>query len=207
MRKNVRLILSVVMLVCITGALIFGVIAITRDDLGVANTTTYKFATGDVFVEVSGEYSGPELDAKYNKTYSGKVENSDGKLESWSLGDIMMSNDEPKVSITFCFKNLNVTSSLQIAVSGYMYDSQQRILSYYKTGATEADVENDDYRILIESPENAVGNLTIGKKLANESAKEVWIRFTFEAVKFDKNITDNNLLDNSLEFTFTSISE
>ena len=88
-----------------------------------------------------------------------------------------------------------------------MYDSQQRILSYYKTGATEADVENDDYRILIESPENAVGNLTIGKKLANESAKEVWIRFTFEAVKFDKNITDNNLLDNSLEFTFTSISE
>lgn len=202
MKKNVRLILSVLMLICVIGALIFGVIAITSENLGIANTTTYNLATKDVRVEVVGKYKGPQLNAGYNSTYSDKVENEGDKLENWSLGDIYLSYEEKTMSVTFCFKNLNVSNTLQVSVSDYAFDSEGRIKSYYKIGDTEELVEEDVGRVEIQSPENGIPTFVVEKSVANEEPKEKWIKLTFEAVKFDKDIT--SLLDNSLTITLES---
>lgn len=203
MRKNVRLILSVLMLVCVIGALVFGVIAITSENLGVANTTTYKFATENVFVEVSGEYSGPEIDEKYSKTYSDKVETDGETLENWTLGDIYLSYKEKTMSVTFCFKNLNVNNGLRISVSNYAYDSQGRIKSYYKTGSTKEIVDDAEDRVLIDSSEGGIGDLKLEKSDSVDTPQTIYLKLTFQAVKYNEDIEGSDLLDNSLVFTFS----
>lgn len=197
--KRYRLILTIVMLVLIVALLSFGVYSLVKSNLGVANSTVFESGNDNVFVKISAEYDGPQLQSEYaeNSTYGFTLDQAKREayqdqqvpISPWNLGRTDFSTQNTKITLTFTFENLNSEYDLAVDISNVAFDSEGKFATSYASAINESDLVTV-VPTTIQSSSN-VNVATIPQFVVEKNGKIV-IQLTYELKKFDKEFAFTN---------------
>lgn len=149
--KHFRFIATIIMMILIIGILSFGVYAVARDNLGIANKTDFISGDENVFVQITGKYDGPKQEGigttasyyfKLTRDDREGYSNEEIAISPWNIGKTNFTKENTTISLTFGFQNLNGAKQMAINISNIAFDSKQKFTTAFITGETETSLDS-----------------------------------------------------------------